>query len=136
MCSSDLASQLASWCIGSLINRSKSGRLRPARKGRKGVVEVVPMVILLVVVPTLGPGAPLALGPGPDIVKVTGGEPERKREPNESEEESECRLEGGLARRRRDGASQKLRVKAKKSPGSAPWGCNDDNKNMAQGEEE
>ena len=29
-----------------------------------------------------------------------------------------------------------MRVKAKKSPGSAPWGRNDDNTNTAQGEEE
>ena len=27
-------------------------------------------------------------------------------------------------------------MKAKKSPASAPWGCNDDNTNTAQGEEE
>ena len=51
----------------------------------KGMAEVVPMAVLLVVVPELGPRAPLALGPGPDIVKVTGGEPEVKGEPNESE---------------------------------------------------
>ena len=31
---------------------------------------------------------------------------------------------------------RKLRVKAKKSPGGAPWGHNDDNKNTGQGEEE
>ena len=31
---------------------------------------------------------------------------------------------------------RKLRVKAKKSPGSAPWGHNDDNTNTTQGEEE
>ena len=74
--------------------------------GSKGVAEVVPVAVPLVVVPTLGPGAPLALGPGPDIVKVTGGEPEIKGEPNESEEESECGLGGGLARRRRDGAGR------------------------------
>ena len=55
------------------------------------------MAVPLVVVPTLGPGLPLALGPGPDIVKVTGGEPEVKGEPNESEEESECGLGGRLA---------------------------------------
>ena len=30
---------------------------------------------------------------------------------------------------------RKLRVKAKKSPRSAPWGRNDDNTNTAQGEE-
>ena len=65
--------------------------------GSKGMAEVVPVAVPLVVVPALGPGAPLALGPGPDIVKVTGGEPEVKGEPNESEEESECRLGGGLA---------------------------------------
>ena len=68
--------------------------------GSKGVAEVVPVAVPLVAVLGLGPGAPLALGPGPDIVKVTGGEPEG--EPNESEEESECGLGGGLTRRRRD----------------------------------
>ena len=31
---------------------------------------------------------------------------------------------------------QKLRVKARKSLGSAPWGHNDDNTNMTKGEEE
>ena len=66
--------------------------------GSKGAAEVVPVAVPLVVVPPLGPGAPLALGPGPDIVKVTGGEPEVKGEPNESEEESECGLGEGLAR--------------------------------------
>ena len=43
--------------------------------GSKGMAEVVPMAVPLVVVLALGPGLPLALGPGPDIVKVTGGEP-------------------------------------------------------------
>ena len=75
-------------------------------KGSKGAVEVVPMAVPLVSVPALGPGLLLALGPGPDIVKVTGGEPEVKGEPNESEEESECGLREGLARRRRDGAGR------------------------------
>ena len=74
--------------------------------GSKGVAEVVLVAVPLAVVPALGPGAPLALGPGPDIVKVTGGEPEVKGEPKESEEESECRLGGGLARRRWDGAGR------------------------------
>ena len=77
--------------------------------GSKGMTEVVPVAVLLVVVPALAPGASLALGPGPDIVKVTGGEPEVKGEPNESEEESECGLRGGLARRRRDGAGRSTR---------------------------
>ena len=72
----------------------------------KCAAEVVPVAVPLVLVPALGKGLPLALGPGPDIVKVTGGEPEVKGEPNESEEESECGLGGGLARRRRDGAGQ------------------------------
>ena len=43
--------------------------------GSKGVAEVVPVVVPLVVVLALGPGAPLTLGPGPNIVKVIGGEP-------------------------------------------------------------
>ena len=94
-----IAGQLASWCIGSFVNRSKLGRLRPAMKGSKGAAEVVPMAVLLGLVPALGPGLPLALGPGPDIVKVIGGEPEVKGEPNESEEESECRLGGGITQR-------------------------------------
>ena len=29
---------------------------------------------------------------------------------------------------RRKSTNRKLRVKAKKSPGEAPWGCNDDGK--------
>ena len=72
----------------------------------KGMAEVVPVVVPLVVVPALGPGAPLTLGPGPDIVKVTGGEPKGEGEPNESKEESECGLGGGLARRRQDEAGR------------------------------
>ena len=72
----------------------------------KGMAEVVPVAVPLVVVLALGPGAPLTLGPGPDIVKVTGGEQGGEGEPNESEEESECGLEGGLARRRWDRAGQ------------------------------
>ena len=66
--------------------------------GSKGAAEVVPVAVPLVVVPALGPEAPLSLGPGPDIVNMTGGEPEVKGEPNESEEELECGLGGGLAR--------------------------------------
>ena len=73
--------------------------------GSKGVAGVVPVAVPLVFGPALGPGEPLALGPGPDIVKVTGGEPERKGEPHESEEESECRLSGGLTRILRGGVS-------------------------------
>ena len=55
-------------------------------------------MVLLVVFPKLGLGLPLALGPEPDMVKVTGGEPgvEPEGEPNEPEEESECGLSGGL----------------------------------------
>ena len=76
----------------------KSGRLRPTKRGSKGAVEVVPVVVQLVAVSVGGLGLPLVLGPRPDIVKVTGGEPEVKGEPNESEEESECGLGGGLTR--------------------------------------
>ena len=65
-------------------------------KGSKGAVEVVPVAVSLVTVPTLGPGLLLALGPGPDMVKVTGGEPEVGGEPEQSEEE--CGLRGGLTR--------------------------------------
>ena len=90
-----IAGQPTSWRIGSFVNRSKSGKLRPTMKGSKGAAEVVPMAVPLVAVLALGMGLPLALGPIPDIVKATGGEPEVKGEPNESEEESECGLEGG-----------------------------------------
>ena len=76
--------------------------------GSKGETEVVPVVVPLVVVLALAPGLPLALGPGPDIVKVIGGEPEGKGEPKESEEESKCGLGGGLARRRWDGAGRSI----------------------------
>ena len=69
-----------------------------------GVAGVVPVVVPQVVGPALGPGEPLALGPGPDIVIVKGGEPGGEGEPDESGKESECGLEGGLARRRRGGA--------------------------------
>ena len=75
-------------------------------KGSKGAAEVVPMAVPLVVVPELGLGLPLALGPGPDIVNVTGGEPEVKGEPKESEEESECGLGGGLTRLQREGVGR------------------------------
>ena len=54
------------------------------------------MVVPLVTDPTVGSGLLLALGPGLDMVKVTGGEPEAGGEPKESEEESECGLRGGL----------------------------------------
>ena len=64
------------------------------------------MEIPLVALPIGGLGLPLVLGPGPYIVKVTGGEPEGEGGPDESGEESECGLEGGLARRRRCGAGQ------------------------------
>ena len=77
--------------------------------GSKGMAEVFRVAVPLVVVPALGSGAPLALGPRPDIVKVTWGEPEVKGEPNESEEESECGLGGGLTGRRREGASRPTR---------------------------
>ena len=75
-------------------------------KGSKGAAEVVPMAVPLVAVPALGPGLSLALGPGPNIVKVTEGEPEVKGEPNESKEELECGLGGGLTRRRREGVGR------------------------------
>ena len=67
------------------------------------------MAVPLVAFPTVGPGLLLALGPGPDIVKVTGGEPEVKGEPNESEEESECGLGGGLTRQRWEGVGRPTR---------------------------
>ena len=127
----DISGQLASWCIGSFINRSKLGRLRPAKKGSKGAAEVVPVVVLLVVVPTLGPGFPLVLGPGPDIVEVTGGRTRRKRRTQR------IRRGVGVQTQRRTGSTtagqsrsidRKLRVKAKKSPGKVPWGHNDDRK--------
>ena len=58
--------------------------------GSTGVAGVVFVAVLLEVGPALGPGEPLALGPGPDIVKVAGGEPGGEGEPDESGEESEC----------------------------------------------
>ena len=65
--------------------------------GSKGMAEVVPVAVPLVVGLALGPGEPLALGPG---------EPRGEGGPEESGEESECGLEGGLARRRRCGAGR------------------------------
>ena len=67
------------------------------------------MAVPLVVVPALGPGLPLALGPRLDIGKVTGREPEVKGEPNELEEESECGLGGGLTRRWWEGVGRPTR---------------------------
>ena len=57
-------------------------------------------MVPLVVFPALGSRLPPALGPEPDMVKVTGGEPgaEPEGETNELEEESECGLGGGLTR--------------------------------------
>ena len=46
--------------------------------------------------PTVELGLPLALGPELDMVKVTRGEPGVGGEPEQSEEESECGLEGGI----------------------------------------
>ena len=66
--------------------------------GSTRVAGVVFVAVPLEVGPALGPGEPLALGPGPDIVKVTGGELEGEGGLDESGEESECELEGGLAR--------------------------------------
>jgi len=71
--------------------------------GSTGVAGVVVVTVPLEVGPALGA---LALGPGPDMVKVKGGEPEGEGGPDESGEESECGLEGGLARRRRCGAGR------------------------------
>ena len=48
--------------------------------------------------PAVELGLPLALGSELDMVKVTGGEPGVGGEPKQSEEESECRLGGGLTR--------------------------------------
>ena len=78
-------------------------------KGSKGAVEVVPVAVPLVTVPAVGSGLLVALGPGPDMVKVTRGEPEVVGEPKESEEESECGLGGGLTRRRREGVGRPTR---------------------------
>ena len=74
--------------------------------GSTGVAGVVVVTVPLEVGPALGPGELLALGPDPDMVKVKGGEPEGEGGPDESGEESECGLEGGLARRRRCGAGR------------------------------
>ena len=67
-------------------------------KGSKGVAGVVSVAVPLVVFPALGLGLPLTLVPELDMVKVTGGEPGLEGEPNEPEEESTCRLGGGLTR--------------------------------------
>ena len=41
-------------------------------------------------------GLLLVVGPEVDMVKVTGGEPELGGEPKQSEQESECKLGGGI----------------------------------------
>ena len=48
--------------------------------------------------PTIELGVPLGLGPELDMVKVTGGEPGVGGEPEQSQEESECGIGGGLTR--------------------------------------
>ena len=73
--------------------------------GSTGVAGVVFVVVPLEVGSALGPGEPLVLGPGPDMVEGAG-EPGGEGGPEESGEDSECGLEGGLARRRRCGAGQ------------------------------
>ena len=69
-------------------------------KGRKGAVEVVSFAVPLVVFPAWGLGLPPVLGPAPDMMKVSRGEPkvEWEGEPNGPEEESKCGLSGGLTR--------------------------------------
>ena len=56
------------------------------------------MVVPLVTDLAVGPGLLLALGPELDMVKVAGGEPGVGGEPEQSEEESEWGLRGGLTR--------------------------------------
>ena len=48
--------------------------------------------------PAVELGLLLALGPELDMVKVKEGEPEVGGEPEQSEEELECRLRGGITR--------------------------------------
>ena len=45
------------------------------------------------------------VGPEVDMVKLIGGEP-GGGEPEQSEEDSECKLEGGLTRWQREGGSR------------------------------
>ena len=56
--------------------------------------------------PAVELGLLLVLGPELDMVKVTGGETGVWGEPEQSEEESECGLGGGLTRLRREGGSR------------------------------
>ena len=56
--------------------------------------------------PAVELGLLLVLGPELNMVKVTGEEPGVGGEPKKSEEESECRLGGGLTRGRREGGSR------------------------------
>ena len=95
-----IAGQPGSWCMGSLINWLKSGRMRPAIQGSKGESRIVSVVVPLVVFLALGPRIPPTLGPEPDMVKVTGGELgiELEGEPNEPEAELEWGLGGGITR--------------------------------------
>ena len=59
----------------------------------------------------MDPAVELGLGLGPelDMVKVREGEPEVGGEPEQSEEELECGLRGGLTRERRGGGSRRIR---------------------------
>ena len=81
-----------------MINWLKSRRLTSTIYGSKGATGIVIVVVPLVVFPALRMGLPPSLGPEPDMVKVTRGEPGVEGEPNKPEEESECELGRGLTR--------------------------------------
>ena len=58
--------------------------------------------------PAVELGLLLVVGSEVDMAKVTGGEPGVGGEPEQSEEELECRLRGGLTQERREGGSRPI----------------------------
>lgn len=82
-----IVGQLALWCMGSFSNWLKSQRLNPIIKGSRGVIEMVPMTILLdgttrvVLEPVVGGFFPLSLAPD---MRTTSG-----REYSQSHDESD-----------------------------------------------
>lgn len=73
-----IAGQLASWCVGSLINWLKSRRLNPTIKHNIGAARIVPVMVLVDVTvwvepkptvdwflsPTMGPNMMMVCGEG------------------------------------------------------------------------
>jgi len=88
-----MASQPASWCIGSLINWLKSKRLNLAMKCSMGASRIVPEMVPLNVTTRIELERTLGWVPtptvGPEMMRVCGkGGPKSDEELDELEEES------------------------------------------------